>query len=969
MQRRITDDLHALMAVIPPHIGEALAAADRTDELLEVILDLGRVPTARYVDTELVLSPDEISRADIDYLVTRIGDFDADNRAGMERTLHRISCIRNRRGQIVGLTCRVGRAVYGTIDIIQDIIESGKSILMLGRPGVGKCVTGDTLLLTENGLQPIADFVPDALDDDQFAPLALNVYGRNGLEPCSYIYNGGYTETLKVTTRQGFSIQGTPEHPLLVLSATGELEFRPLADLKLGDHLVIQRNQKHFGSTTHLPAFDFIARTNALNTPVPDHLTPELARFLGYVIAEGTLSRDNQVYFSHTDPEIQEEMVHLTSTLFGLNLRRHLSGGQWNGKDFRVFGVKLRRYLEGLGLIQGLAASKRIPSCILTAPKPMVTAFLQALFEGDGSVYGPVGRVEFASASRELVSQLHVLLLNYGIVGNFRAKRDRKYERDYFYLTLLGENVVTFEQEIGFVSTRKRSKLAHYADALRAQPRNPNLDVVPYQTERLRALRVQVGVVSDRFARFTKSDRRSPSYHTLGEILSEAQAATATPEYQTLDALHRARFFFDAVVKLETSEDYVYDLTVPGTHSFFANGFVSHNTTMLREAARILAENKRVVIVDTSNEIGGDGDVPHPAVGRARRMQVREPNLQHEVMIEGVENHNPEVIVIDEIGRELEAQAARTIAERGVQLIGTAHGNTLENLMLNPTLADLIGGIESVTLSDEEARRRGTQKTVLERRAPPTFDVLIEIQDRERLAVHHDVAVAVDTFLRGRARAPELRYRDANGEVKMEAAPEWSPPGKQRGPRDSAIRPPREAQIRTVGERAEGEAEPPRGNGSLEAIRIYAYGIARNRLEQSARRLRVPALLVDDVDKAQALVTLKTYYRQHQRPIADAEERGLPIYVLRANTSGQIENFLSDLFNLRVESAPGENLEEAMTETQQAIDAVMRGEPSADLTPASAYVRRMQHELARKHNLISHSYGKEPRRWVRIFRD
>jgi nucleoside-triphosphatase THEP1 len=180
-------------------------------------------------------------------------------------------------------------------------------------------------------------------------------------------------------------------------------------------------------------------------------------------------------------------------------------------------------------------------------------------------------------------------------------------------------------------------------------------------------------------------------------------------------------------------------------------------TTLLREAARILAENKRVVIVDTSNEIGGDGDVPHPAVGKARRMQVREPMLQHEVMIEAVENHNPEVIVIDEIGRELEALAARTIAERGVQLIGTAHGQTLENLLLNPTLSDLVGGIEAVTLSDEEARRRGTQKTVLERRAPPTFDVLIEIQTRDRFTVHQDIMTSVDALLRDVPIPPEVR--------------------------------------------------------------------------------------------------------------------------------------------------------------------------------------------------------------------
>src|SRR5689334_19841743 len=200
-------------------------------------------------------------------------------------------------------------------------------------------------------------------------------------------------------------------------------------------------------------------------------------------------------------------------------------------------------------------------------------------------------------------------------------------------------------------------------------------------------------------------------------------------------------------------------------------------TTMLREAARVLADDlgKRVVVVDTSNEIAGDGDIPHPAIGKARRMQVRTPSMQHEVMIEAVENHMPQVIVIDEIGTELEAQAARTIAERGVQLIGTAHGNNLDNLMLNPTLSDLIGGIQSVTLGDEEARRRRTQKSVLERKAPPTFDVIIEIQDRERVTVHADVAETVDSLLRGDAVAPELRWRDEEGVHRTQARPRPSP--------------------------------------------------------------------------------------------------------------------------------------------------------------------------------------------------
>jgi stage III sporulation protein SpoIIIAA len=528
--KRITDNLDALLGVLPPALSQRLIEIDRSDELLEILLDIGRLPTARYVDGEVDLSQTETTREDIDYVVNRIGEFDADNRAGMERTLHRISAIRNRHDRIVGLTCRVGRAVYGTIDIIQDIITSAKSVLLLGRPGIGK-------------------------------------------------------------------------------------------------------------------------------------------------------------------------------------------------------------------------------------------------------------------------------------------------------------------------------------------------------------------------------------------------------------------------------------------------------TTMLREAARILSDTKRVVIVDTSNEIAGDGDVPHPAIGRARRMQVRQPSLQHEVMIEAVENHNPEVIVIDEIGRELEAVAARTIAERGVQLIGTAHGNNLENLLLNPTLSDLIGGIESVTLSDEEARRRGTQKTVLERRAAPTFDVLIEIQDRERLAVHHDVAAAVDAMLRGRPLVPELRSLDSNGEVHVESVATALP--AQAG-RDGGYR--RQAALPTSVPHDDDELPysptPPHLPGSpLQPIRIYAYGVARNRLRQAARRLHVPAILVDQAGEAEVIVTLRAYYRRHQRLIADAEARRIPIYVLRSNTVGQMESFLGDVFNLNAEASHDPSLETALQETHQAINSVLGGANSVDLPPSSAYIRRLQHQLARQANLVSHSYGKEPNRRVRIFRD
>jgi stage III sporulation protein SpoIIIAA len=380
-------------------------------------------------------------------------------------------------------------------------------------------------------------------------------------------------------------------------------------------------------------------------------------------------------------------------------------------------------------------------------------------------------------------------------------------------------------------------------------------------------------------------------------------------------------------------------------------------TTMLREAARVLAENKRVVIVDTSNEIAGDGDIPHPAIGRARRMQVSMPSLQHEVMIEAVENHNPEVIVIDEIGREMEALAARTIAERGVQLIATAHGNTLDNLMLNPTLSDLIGGIESVTLSDEEARRRGTQKTVLERRAPPTFDILVEIQDRQQLIVRPDVAEAVDAMLRGNPVPEELRVRDGEGEIHVDqlvASRVETEPGTQEKARQASRRPP-----------LDYNQERPRRK--LKKKHIYPYGVARNRLRGAAKRLRVPIEVVDNLQGADIFVTTKQYYRKRPRVVVDAERQGVPIYVLRGNTTAQMETFLTDAFELTEEQTDPFAL--AMGEAESAIKRVLKGEQAVSLAPQNSFVRRYQHDMAENANLNSRSFGQEPYRSVRIFRE
>ncbi len=381
-------------------------------------------------------------------------------------------------------------------------------------------------------------------------------------------------------------------------------------------------------------------------------------------------------------------------------------------------------------------------------------------------------------------------------------------------------------------------------------------------------------------------------------------------------------------------------------------------TTMLRETARVLAGSKRVIVVDTSNEIGGDGDIPHPAVGRARRMQVEMPSLQHEVMIEAVENHNPEVIIIDEIGRELEALAARTIAERGVQLIATAHGNTLHNLLLNPTLSDLVGGIESVTLSDEEARRRHTQKTVLERRAPPTFDVLIEIQERQRLIVHQSVAASVDGLLRVQPVHAEMRSRDDKGAIRIESAVPVSLQDRENGGWDPLST--------GTAERSAAPDAPTstQSLGNLQPTRIFPYGISRDRLERAARRMHVPIRVVKDIGQAETLLTTKAFYRKRPRLVLDAERRGLPIYVLRANTVAQMEAGLSDLFDL--ENRSPDRLAVGLREAEQAVQAVLGGAKEVELSPQNAYVRRRQPELARAAELASHSVGQGPNRSVRI---
>ncbi len=420
-------------------------------------------------------------------------------------------------------------------------------------------------------------------------------------------------------------------------------------------------------------------------------------------------------------------------------------------------------------------------------------------------------------------------------------------------------------------------------------------------------------------------------------------------------------------------------------------------TTMLREMARVLSQEakKRVIIVDTSNEIAGDGDVPHPAIGRSRRMQVRTPSQQHGVMIEAVENHMPQAIIIDEMGTEQEAAAARTIAERGVQLIATAHGNTLDNLIMNPTLSDLVGGIQTVTLGDQEARYRGTQKSVLERKGPPTFDAVVEIQGWDRLAVHDNVDEVVDQWLRGFAIAPEVRWLGEDGEVRRsqeqvrhsEAKPgSWQPDGPRERRRSTQ-------QTRSV--RGEMMAAPPHADQEAAAkeseVRVFLFGVGRDKLEVAAAESGTVVHIVNELRQADLVLTTKNHYRRGSQLVRIAESSGTPVCVLRKNTMPQLEEFLGTVVKdwhggngngHGVMSGLGNDddgppftgqgssptMEKAMDEAEEAANKVLAGEQTVRLAPQRSYIRRLQHLLGQRYNVASVSQGREPERAVMFYR-
>ena len=409
----------------------------------------------------------------------------------------------------------------------------------------------------------------------------------------------------------------------------------------------------------------------------------------------------------------------------------------------------------------------------------------------------------------------------------------------------------------------------------------------------------------------------------------------------------------------------IKDICTQGKSILFLGRPGVGKTTKLREISRLVADElgKRVVIVDTSNEIAGDGDTPHPAIGAARRMQVPQPEYQKDIMIEAVENHTPEVIVVDEIGTEAEAQAARTIAERGVMLIATAHGNSLESLIKNPTLSDLVGGIQSVTLGDDEAKRRASQKTVLEREKQPTFDIVIEIIDRNTLAVYKNTSEAVDYILRGWPIRPELRKVDKSYTDKVETV---KPQVEEAKPIESVKTSEENPMNFSFSRQNYCEQNKP-------LRKVYLYAVSRTIVEKIIELLNFNVEITKNVDDADIVLAHKNFAKGGAKVLNTAKEYRAQIFYVKTNSMAQIQKVLKDALDIRPYDNPddtgyNDESEKALDEVKTAVKQVVDGAPCVELAPQNTQIRKLQHDLVEQYGLQSTSIGEGENRHLRVSR-
>ena len=422
-------------------------------------------------------------------------------------------------------------------------------------------------------------------------------------------------------------------------------------------------------------------------------------------------------------------------------------------------------------------------------------------------------------------------------------------------------------------------------------------------------------------------------------------------------------------------------------------------TTAIREIARVLSDGmkKRVIIIDTSNEIAGDGDLPHPSIGKARRMQVSSPQNQHQVMIEAVENHMPEIIIIDEIGTELEAAAARTIAERGVQLVGTAHGNALENLIKNPTITDLIGGIQYVTLGDDEAKRRGSSKSILERKAPPTFEIAVEIHDAKTWIIHENIEKSVDLLLEGQPLPLQERKLNSVGnnvihcnlisnrkDTQTSTEKFYKNLADVKNTKGGYVLDKLSRNENWKGKKTVNSNLQVKKKFGSEFVFLYIYGVNNQDLKSLIKTLKLPIVVTKEIQSADAILALATLLKNNKKLRQISHAKKISIHTIQSNSLLQIAKALRVLVknapivtkpNLKrrpshkaVSKIINNELLTPLEETRLVIEEiVIPQQVTLDLLPRSSSIRKLQHELIAHYQLQGLSVGKEPNRRLRIY--
>ncbi len=481
-----------------------------------------------------------------------------------------------------------------------DAVRRFDIVFGIGPAGTGKCIAGSSLVLTSQGLLPISTLATGTTTGN-YTPVDFSIAGIEGTERASHFYDGGVSRTRRITTRLGFEIEVTPEHPLLQLQPDGTTAWQRAKILQPRDFVAIQRGQAMFGQDT---AIQFTYQPNGHRDhakPIAvDTLDEDLGYLLGLLTGDGCLTFLNRVILSSADEEILAFFSRMAER-FGLHVFKNGAGRPY---DRIIASAQLYQLLLHLGMTNGRAATKRVPLAVLRAPRAIVVAYLQGLFDTDGTVDRRYGYPVFCSVSKELVDQVQVLLLNFGILSSKRLKWStyQGERRRSYTLEITGAEADRFYSEIGFRLPRKQQ-------LQQTKPRNTNVDVVPYVNGCIQA--AVGGVVLSRAVHKRlddyKAGRRWPGYEKLGEILSLLPDTAPHPARAQRAALHAHHFFWAEITAIEEGEAHVYDLTVPGTHSFCANGFVNHNTYLaMAMAVAELMKHKvsRVVLTRPAVEAG-----------------------------------------------------------------------------------------------------------------------------------------------------------------------------------------------------------------------------------------------------------------------------------------------------------------------------------------------------------------------------